>query len=269
MKKINFEKLSYEFLYQNDNEHFVIIKDNIDFHFKMNFNNTSDKMVVFSNGAVDPSKKNPPVFMRSNWYEEMTYNAIFIDDRTIHNNNLRLGWGVGTKDRHFLIDYSEILKKIAVILEIADNHVFYYGSSAGGFMSIVLATIHKESTAIVNNPQTYVYKYYEKAYQAMYKNIFPGMSDAEIHKTYSDRLSITSVIKKFKYTPKIIYFQNRHCKTDMANHLIPFMKNLDKYNINSASIHFVLYNDKDSGHNPLSKHKTLKYIEMIVNGKFL
>lgn len=269
MNKINFEDLSYEFLSQNDNEHFVIIKENIDFHFKMNINSKSNKLVVFSNGAVDPSKKKPPVFMRSNWHEEMTYNAVFIDDRTIHNNNLRLGWGVGIQERHFLNDYSEIIKKIAFLSEITDDNVFYYGSSAGGFMSMALSTMHKETTAIVNNPQTYVYKYYEKAYKAMYGTIFIGMSDDEIHKNYSDRLSITSIIKKYKYTPKIYYFQNRLCKTDMDNHLTPFMKNLDKYKINSNPIHIILYNDKNSGHNPLPKQKTLNYIEMIINNKFL
>lgn len=269
MNKINFENLSYEFLFQNDNAHFVIIKEDIDFHFKMNINSISNKLVVFSNGAVDPSKKKPPVFMRSNWHEEMNYNAIFIDDRTIHNNDLRLGWGVGTKERHFLNDYSEIIKKIAFLTNITDDNVYYYGSSAGGFMSMVLATMHERSTAIVNNPQTYVYKYYEKAYQAMYKSIFPGMNDVEIHKNYSDRLSITSILKKYKYVPNIYYFQNRLCKTDMDNHLMPFMNNLDKYKINSAPIQFILYNDKNSGHNPLSKDKTLKFIDMIINDKFL
>ncbi|TDM50811.1 hypothetical protein ETI06_02205 [Macrococcoides goetzii] len=269
MHKINFDALNLDFLTHNNNQHIIIEKEGIDFHFKIALKVGSDKLVVFSNGAVNPSKKKPPIFMRSNWSEEMEYNALFIDDRTIHGNNLRLGWGVGTNERHFLIDYSEIVKKIISLIDINDSNTFYYGSSAGGFMSLVLATMHDKTIAIVNNPQTYVYKYYESAYKAMYKKVFPDMSDVEIHKTYSDRLSITSILKKHRRTPKTYYFQNRLCKTDMENHVTPFMKNLDKYNIKSEPIHFILYNDKDSGHNPLSKEKTLKYIDMIVNREFI
>lgn len=269
MKQIKFDDLTLDFLSQNNDEHIVIEKENVDFHFKVSLKETSDKLVVFSNGAVNPAIKKPPIFMRSNWSEEMTYNAIFIDDRTIHNNNLRLGWGVGTKERHYLADYSEIVKKIAKLITIKDNNVFYYGSSAGGFMSLVLATMHPKTSAIVNNPQTYVYKYYESAYKAMYKKVFPDMSDAEIHKAYSDRLSITSIFRKYHRTPRTYYFQNRLCKTDMDNHFNPLLKNLDKYNINSEPINFVLYNDKESGHNPLSKNKTLSYIENIVNENFV
>ncbi|WP_414043557.1 hypothetical protein ACMGE9_01835 [Macrococcus sp. EM39E] len=269
MNKINFELITLEFLKENNNQHIVIEKEGMDFHFIITLKEKSEKLVVFSNGAVNPKIKKPPVFMRSNWSDEMEYNAVFIDDRTIHDNNLRLGWGVGTKDRHFLEDYSEIIKKLILLIDIEDKNTFYYGSSAGGFMSLVLATMHAKTTAIVNNPQTYVYKYYESAYKAMYKKVFPDMEDAEIHKKYSDRLSITSILKKFHRTPKVYYFQNRLCKSDMDNHFNPLLKNLDKYKINSQPIQFILYNDKESGHNPLSKNKTLSYIDMIVNGSFL
>jgi len=262
---IKFENLTLEFLKNNNNEHIIIEKDGIDFHYIVALKKDSKKLVAFSNGAVNPEIKKPPLFMRSNWLEEMDYNAIFIDDRTVHENDLKIGWGVGTLERHFLKDYSDVVKKIASLLSIKDKDIFYYGSSAGGFMSLALATYHKDSTAIVNNPQTYVYKYFESYYKPLYEIIFPGMEDSEIHKNYSDRLSITNIFRKNKRTPKAFYFQNRLCRSDMKNHLEPFVKTMDKYAIDSESIQFIIYSNKKSGHTPLSKEKTLKLIDMIVH----
>lgn len=262
---IKFEQLTLKFLKDNNNEHIIIEKEGIDFHYIVALKKDSKKLVAFSNGAVNPEIKNPPLFMRSNWSEEMAYNALFIDDRTVHDNNLKIGWGVGTLERHFLKDYSEVVKKIATLLSIKDKDVFYYGSSAGGFMSLALATYHKDSTAIVNNPQTYVYKYFESAYKELYRIVFPGLEDSEIHRKYSDRLSITNIFRKNKRTPKAFYFQNRLCRSDMKNHLEPLIKTMDKYTIDSEPIQFIIYSNKKSGHNPLPKEKTLRLIDMIVH----
>ncbi|MEB6262258.1 prolyl oligopeptidase family serine peptidase [Mammaliicoccus sciuri] len=264
MININFENLDFNTLLNSNNKSLIITKDNEEFYFKIHLKNTDDNIVVFSNGAVDPEKKEPPIFMRESWVNDMDYSAIFIDDKTIHNKNLKIGWGIGTKERHYLKDYSEIIKKIVHILDIENRNIFYYGSSAGGFMSIALATMHSETTAIVNNPQTYVYNYYKTTVDALYEAIFPGMIKNDIQKEFSARLSITSLFRVCKRTPKIYYIQNRLSKFDMDKHLNPFIKMLDKYGIDSTPINFILYNDKSAGHNPLSKEKTLEFIELVI-----
>ncbi|ULG74941.1 heparinase II/III domain-containing protein [Macrococcus brunensis] len=267
MSRINFTDLNLKFLQDHSDEAIIIDKEGIDFHFKLSLKQLTNKLVIFSNGAVDPSKRKPPVFMRSNWVDDMDYNALFIDDRTIHGNNLRLGWGVGEQERHYLADYSAVVHRITELLTISSNNTFYYGSSAGGFMSMALASMHKGSTAIVNNPQTYVFKYFESAVDALYSTVFPGMTHAEVNKNYSNRLSITNIFRRSKHTPKVLYFQNRLCNGDMENHLTPFIKTLEKYQFNMQSIQFILYNDKKAGHNPMSKDKTLELLDLIVNGK--
>lgn len=48
----------------------------------------------------------------SDFHEKSTRvrSCIYIDDVTIHNTNLRIGWGVGTPEKHYLKEYSIIVK---------------------------------------------------------------------------------------------------------------------------------------------------------------
>src|SRR5699024_9425029 len=118
-------------------------KNDLDFYFKYYHKHHNSKLLVFSNGAYDPKISKPPVFMRSKWHEDFDANCLFIDDRTVHGNRLRIGWGVGSKERHYLVDYVEVVKKISEIISVEANNIIYFGSSAGGFMSMAMATMHK------------------------------------------------------------------------------------------------------------------------------
>ncbi|PNZ97039.1 hypothetical protein CD133_11200, partial [Staphylococcus massiliensis CCUG 55927] len=264
MKKIKFEELNKGTILDNNDDHVVVEKDGLDIHLKIHLKPNAKAIVVFSNGAVNTSKKTPPVFMRSSWVNDMPYSAIYIDDRTLHNKNIRIGWGLGTKERHYLIDYSEIIRKICSSINYEGQDVYYFGSSAGGFMSMALATMHNASSAIVNNPQAYVFNYKQLAVKKVMTTCYDMDSIDKFKKTYPDRLSITTMFKKFKRTPDVYYLQNRLCESDMKNHVYPMMKMMDKYKINSKPINFMLYNDIESGHEPMSKEKTLKIIGNII-----
>ncbi|MDW3797112.1 MULTISPECIES: hypothetical protein [Staphylococcus] len=268
MIKIQYEALDYSTLISNNNKQIIITKQGEDFYFKLHLKEISEKLVIFSNGAIDPEKREPPVFMRESWVNEITYSTIFIDDKTVHGNSLKLGWGIGNSDRHFLKDYSEIIKKIAFLIDIENRNIYYFGSSAGGFMSMALAAMHGETTAIVNNPQTYVFNYYKSTVNNLYNTVFPGFSKNEVQKKYSTRLSITSIFRAYKRTPKVYYAQNRLSKFDIDKHFNPFIQMLDKYNINSEPIEFILYNDKKGGHNPMSKENTLNFINLVISNRF-
>ncbi|MGK9044811.1 glycosyl transferase [Mammaliicoccus vitulinus] len=269
METLNYEDITSEKLWQQNNQVVKIIKDDLDFYIKLNLKENNDKLVVFSNGAMDPSKSKPPVFMRSKWHEDFNANCLYIDDRTVHYKQLRIGWGVGREKRHFLIDYSEIAKRVAEHLNIAAQNVVYCGSSAGGFMSMYLATLHKASTAVVNNPQCYVDRYDKINVEKLYKKIFPGRSRDYIKKQYAIRLSITSLFRNENYVPKIYYIQNRLCLTDVTRHYEPFCNFLDKYEINSSNIKFILYNNKEKGHDPISREATIDFVNKVLENNLV
>ncbi|REH78032.1 alpha/beta hydrolase family protein [Staphylococcus felis] len=265
MIKLSFDKLTLEALMNTNNNKIQLIKDNLDFYIYINIKNKSDKLLVHSNGAIDLKKSKPPVFLRNSWKDEIDASCIFLDDRTIHNSPLNLAWGIGNPDRHYIKDYSEIIKKIATLLNIDDSNITYYGSSGGGFISIMLSTLHKKSKAIVNNPQTFVHRYSKNTIEKVYGFIFPGLTIDEVNRKYAERLSTTALMKTVKNVPEIFYIQNRLSENDMKQHYYPFLQMMDKYNMDTSSIKLILYNDKKAGHNPISKDKTLELINGIIN----
>ncbi len=265
MKTIEFKNLTKEYIMDNQPGEFKIIKNNVDFYINIVLKENNDKLVVFSNGAVNRSKKEPPIFMRSSWHEEINANCIFIDDRTLHGNNLSLGWGIGNEKRYFLHDYSQIIIRISVLLNLNVNNIMYYGSSAGGFMSINLATMHRGTTALVNNPQVIVNNYLPSHVNRLYRELFPDMTPKEILRKYTRRFSVIPLMRLKEYVPRIFYFQNRLCEQDMQNHFNVFLKKLDFYKLDSSKIEFILYNNVNSGHNPLPKNKTVYHINNILD----
>src|SRR5699024_425210 len=139
------------------------------------------------------------------------------------------------------------------------KEIMYFGSSAGGFMSIAMASMHKGTYAVVNNPQTYVNKYLKAYKTAVYKSAFPNMTEKEILMKYRSRLSLVSIFARYKNVAIVYYLQNRLCEGDMKNHLTTFLDSLDRYKLNSQNINGILYNNKQAGHNPAGKQATINY----------
>lgn len=267
MIKENIENIDEKFLANNSENTLAVKIDEIDFYFKVKLKEKSRKLVVFSNGAIDTNIRKPPVFMRSTWSDDINANCIYIDDRTIHSNGLKIGWGIGKKDRYFLKDYNKFVKLVSNLLNIEPANTVYFGSSAGGFMSMAMASENKGSKAIVNNPQNYVFNYHKGSVNKLFSVIFPNEDRSDIIEKYKDRLSITKIISQNNYFPEIHYLQNRLCKSDMENQVAPLIKMIDRYNINSEKLNFVLYNNKKAGHNPMNKQSTINYINGILDNK--
>lgn len=261
MIKIQYEDITSENILSLSNQPLEVILDNECFYILISLKQDNENLVVLSGGALDQSKKKPPVFMRSSWDKEIKHNCIYLDDRTIHNKNLKIGWGIGTKERHFLNDYSVIIKRITEILNIKSENTMYYGSSMGGLMSIIMSLKHEESFAFVNNPQTSVFRYYKSFVDQLCDEVFPGMSYDDIKKDYLERFSIIESMLKEKKVPKIYYYQNDKCIHDMRYHLKPFQKELVENKIDMGNIHFNLYSDLAKGHNPKSKEETINIID--------
>jgi len=264
--KVNYKNLTYETLLKADPNILEVIKNGVVFYFKLKLKSNSDKMVLFSNGAYDPTKSTPPIFSRSSWHKDYEANCIFIDDVTIHNTECTLGWGIGTPKHYYLKEVSDIIIRIIEILKIKSTDTVYYGSSAGGFMSIMLSIFHKNTTAIVNNPQVYAHKFGKGAHiTKLYKTRFPGMSEEEIHEKYGERFSVTKMMQQFNYVPKVIYIQNRMSLQDMEKQYQPFIENLDNLGFDSFSIKFLLYSSNKGHEGIYSREKTANLINAYLN----
>jgi len=222
-----------------------------------------ENLVVLSNGAVNYEKKSPPVFMRSKWSNDIEGNLIFLDDPTIHNTALSLGWGQGNSKEFSLRIYSEIIKEISKLLKVKGEDTCYYGSSAGGFMSMVLSSMHENSYSIVNNPQTDIKNYHIGHSQPLLE-----LSYGSVDRAYTDYLERVNVVEAFKYSgyvPKVYYMQNQYSFHDLKFHVNPFVKSMKEQELALEKIVFINYFDKERGHTPLDKMPALRSLNLLLS----
>ncbi|MBU8580624.1 MULTISPECIES: glycosyl transferase family 2 [Bacillus] len=254
------ENLSQESLAFGEKFILIVEHKQINFEFFLNLKSTSDALLVLGSGAIDPKKHSLPVFHRHSWADEIACSSIFYNDPTLYLGNINIGWGQGDEEHFYLETISNIVIKIADILKIKPEKTTFYGSSAGGYTSLFLSGLFKGSTALVNNPQTIVYNYYQshvlKMFEVSYKK--KGLEDFPQHLRY--RMNIPELYKKINYIPNIIYYQNLACEHDINRHFNPFIKDIfeltkQKPYVKKVECHF--YYDEEKGHNPMSKEETL------------
>ncbi|WP_026858335.1 alpha/beta hydrolase [Jeotgalicoccus psychrophilus] len=265
MLEIKVQDLNYEFLINIPyGDTLRVITESNEFYFKIFLKKESFELLVHSNGAINRNIKEPPVFHRSSWYDELNSNCIFIDDKTIHNTEYKAGWGIGTEKEHYIEKYSEIIKLFQQSLGIKSKNVYYWGSSAGGFMSLMLATRHIESTAIVENPQTDLRRHNKTKLRNLILNGFVEADVEKITEEHSYRFSVCDSILKYKYIPNIVYIQNTSFKPDVKKQLLPFIDDLKRNNISTEKLKIINYKDDYRGHLPLPKEDYLNMLNLAI-----
>lgn len=270
MNEVDYLDIDKAFILNNNNSEICVIKNNIDYYFKLNLKSGYQKMVIFSNRAADRSKANPPIFMRHTWAEDINASCIFVDDRTIHDSQLMIGWGIGRKNIHYLSEVSLILRKILKTLEFSHDNCIYYGSSAGGMMSMILSIKHRYSKAIVNNPQMITYNYMNgKPLSYIKNNFFKDYTYDEFVEKYKERLSIPHLMKEQNYVPRVLYILNKLSPMDYEDQFLPFVKEIENSELKMNKIEYLLYNHSGLGHNPLPKGRSVKIINAAIDDIFL
>ena len=163
-----------------------------------------------------------------------------------------------------------IIKKFAKFLNIETSNLFFYGSSAGGFASLLVSAYFKNSTAIVNNPQTDVVNYEEVHVKRILKIGFSDIDINSYRREYRYRSSPLEVYEKLKQVPNIYFLQNSADTSHLYKHALEFVESVSrlKANINSkTSFSFDLYHDEIRGHSPMDRKNTVKIVNEILSGK--
>lgn len=237
--------------------------DEVSYEFLIRVKQKSPNVIILGSGASE--NQHPPIFQRYTWMEEFDDSLIFYNDPTLYLGNINLGWGQGTIERFYLKEIAIILEKLIQKLNVANENILFYGSSGGGFMSLILAGYIKESCALVNNPQTILTNWYKDAFTQVFNISYPNLSLEEINNLFAERINVIAFYNQIKYVPRIYYLQNIAAEFDMKNHLEPFVEGLQQIdeNCHVNPVKIDLYFDKSSGHIPLEKNKILRYINFI------
>lgn len=267
---VSYEELTLNKVMEYNNCEIIVEMNGIEYHLKLALNEKFDSAVIFSNGAINRAKKTPPVFMRSTWSNEIEASCIFIDDPTIHDSDLSIGWGIGKPNHYFLGDIGLIIRKILNVYGIVAEKTLYYGSSAGGTMSLLLGSQHINSKVIVNNPQMRTDKFLSgRTIKEIRETLFTDYSEDEFLDKYKSRISVPYAFKMSQYVPQIVYMFNRKAYGDYGIQFKLFIEDMKAYKLELDNIKIIMYSDEKLGHNPISKESSIAYINAYLNNEKL
>lgn len=219
----------------------VVMLNNVKYEFLINIKSDSDSLICLGpSGLPDKNAikkfKNRPMFTRHSWN--------FKESVLLYNDNTRYvwdgsgaGWGLGLPDDYFLENIKNIILKISDFFKIRNENLLFYGSSMGGFTSVQLATMIRNSSAIAENPQIDARKWMKNFYvkNGMLSKLYEDKTLAKF-KPYT--YSIIEMIKKENYIPNLTIIHDIS-QTDIQQYLSEFINNLHRLPFKKDDFHKV------------------------------
>ena len=250
-----------------------VISKGVTYEFVLNIKDESDKLLVIGAGFIAKDKietfANRPVFSRISW--KFNQSTLYYNDptRNIDNVDLRGGWGIGTLDNWYLEEIADIVKLIAENIYNYTplnkyKNLMFYGSSMGGFMSLVLATLVRNSVAIAEIPQLEL-RDMRTNWPPLEEQLFTGLSKNQIDE-YSYRLNVIDLIKREKYIPDAYLLLDCSTLNDFNKQYRPFLDRLNELpyaennNYNKMKIRV---EGKNQGHHQMSQKNLLEVINNV------
>lgn len=226
-----------------------IMKNNVPYEYLINCLSGKDKLIVFHNGAVAGGNVHVPVFQRHSWANMLKTSSVFCMDPTLYLNSfLQLGWGIGKNEEYYLENSSLLLKKIIEKMGICLENTVIYGTSAGGYLSIIMGIYLKGAKVVADNAQLDVRNWiYKEALDSVVTFCFDNIGDAL---KYGERFSVIDAFEKNDYVPKIYLHVNLCSAADNSAQLIPFLKRIETMRCVSEynDIEVILHFEPDKGH---------------------
>ncbi|MBF4468092.1 MAG: hypothetical protein ISP01_01675 [Methanobrevibacter arboriphilus] len=246
-----------------------VLDNNVKYEFIIRLSSSNKGLLCLGSGVIDQKTKSIPRFQRYRWKDHFEESLIYYFDPTLYlTDELQVGWCIGTKDDWYLEKISEIIKKIIHTSKIKEEHVLFYGTSAGGFVSAMLATMIKGSTAFVGNFQYSILKVHAKTHlENMKKYCFEGLNNETIKSEYGYRIDLIEMFKKEKYVPPIIYYVNANSKVDILGQCVPFIKDLEKLDYSDNDIEIIIYHDENGHRSRVIYGEAYEFIQMILKRK--
>lgn len=242
------------------------------FYFIIKFSTQNKNFICFAPGANNRDQKTssgdlkiPPFFTRWKWHQHFDESTIaFADPMLFLGDEMKLGWFIGEKDHWYLETLSKIIEKLAVNQKVTNDNILFYGSSGGGFVSVCLATLIRDSKLLVNNAQFFVMNYYPRLVNLALDAIVPsfdGLTKDEVIDEIRYRIDTTELFKRQKYSPHITYYVNVKSQFDMTNQAMPLVLRyyeMDEFNGLDVSYYC---QDSKAPHNPLPSDTSIDLIK--------
>lgn len=247
--------------------------NNLKFCFIIKFSSFNKNLICFGPGAHLRNQKSsngtlitPPYFDRWSWYQYFDESFIaYADPIFFQDEKITLGWFVGDKNYWYIEILSEIILKLSKKQDILSKNILFFGSSGGGYSSVCLGTLIKDSKVLINNSQFLIMNYYVWHVDCVLnflKNQFPNLSKSDIAEKFKYRLNVVELFKKENYMPSITYYVNTESVTDMYNQCLPFLNEVPNLPCFNGNLDVKFYKEeKEFPHLPMDNERTIEIIK--------
>ncbi|AWX32567.1 hypothetical protein [Methanosphaera sp. BMS] len=267
--KIKYEDLDKLEYPKNELIYLIVEYENFDYEFLLRDLDESDKLTVLGSGAFNKEKgydRTGPWFNRWSWtFDDST---LYYHDPTLYLADDIYGpWGLGTPETWYLEKISIITAKIAEVMGVRNNDILFYGSSAGGFTSLMLSIMVKDSVCLAEVPQFDITSW--GSFWRPLKNASFDMDDKEFVEKYGNRVSVMKLIQQKEYIPNAYVMMDCSAEYDFTRQYLPFFKRLNnfKYDIKGNSMKLIIFG-KNMGHSALPKDVVLSMIRYVRLNEF-
>lgn len=254
---------------KNELIYLIVEYENFDYEFLLKDLENNDKLTVLGSGAFNKSSnydRSGPWFNRWSWTFEDS--VLYYHDPTLYLADDIYGpWGLGTPEVWYLEKIAIITEKIAQIMSVNNKDILFYGSSAGGFTSLMLSILVKDSVCLAEVPQLDITSW--GSFWRPLKNASFDMDDAEFIEKYGNRVSVFELIKERNYIPNAYILMDCSAEYDFTRQYLPFFKRLNKlsYNIKDNTMKLFIFG-KNTGHSALPKDVILSIIKHVRHNEF-
>lgn len=253
IKTVPYEALEQESFQSQEGTLYDILWDGVHYEVYIRNHPTSPNAIILGSGAV--GRRIKPNMHRFSWAPELPGTAIYYNDPTSYIDSCKLGWGYGTNQRWSLEDIAILLCRILRKLNIKPENTLFYGSSGGGFTSMLLAAMF-HSRATVINPQFIV-----ENYKALAVKILKQVCLKEGEQLIPQRTHVVDFFQAVGYFPLLHIVQNLCSEGDVLSQVTPFLSDLAKSGLMVDNRFWFEFYTKEGGHNAMpDKSVCLKHI---------
>ncbi len=255
----------------------IVHYDDVKYEFVIHLKSKSDKLLVLGSGQIKKGYgdkfKNKPLFSRITWpYKQST---VYYNDPTRYiGKGVELGgYGLGTEKSWYLEKISIIIKLISLKIydyESSDEefkNIIFYGSSQGGFFSLQLSTLIKNSTCISEIPMLDIRDMVE--WKNLKNCLFKEMTMKEFNEKFSHRVSCIDLMIKEKYIPNAYLIMDCSAKFDFNNQYSKFFNRLTELPFSEDMNNIKIRIDgKNKGHMQLTftnAHKLIENVSLLMD----
>ncbi len=236
-KQIIFSKIKDLKIIYDEPVLYRYVGDDLPFEFLTHFKIKSKKLVVIGTAAIKQEFV-LPAFNRHTQISKIPESCMIVHDPTLYlDREILIGWYQGNITSSVFLKISKLLNVFLEYLSLDNSSTLFYGGSAGGFFSLMMAGYIQESIACVTNPQTSVLAYTEGEVKKLLHHAYNDITLIEAKDKYLQSMSVMEFYKTINFFPKIWYKQNRLDFFHYKNHMLPLLeyyirdtKNLSMHN---------------------------------------